>query len=63
MTTPAPTLLPADLDPTPQDVAVRLAEVSVAFDGTLVLDGVDLSVRRGEFVALIGPSGGGKARR
>ena len=30
------------------------------FDGTTVLDGVDLAVGRGEFVSLLGPSGCGK---
>ena len=34
--------------------------VSLAFDGKVVLDGVDLQVRAGEFVVLLGPSGTGK---
>nr|WP_202408887.1 ABC transporter permease subunit [Deinococcus xianganensis] len=37
-----------------QDVTVRLG-------GEVILSGVTLDVRRGEFLALIGPSGGGKS--
>ncbi len=39
---------------------VRLRGVRRSFAGRAVLDGVDLSVRKGEFVALLGPSGTGK---
>ncbi len=62
MTLPASTLSPVE-DPAPSgpDVAVRLAGVSVAFNGATILSDVNLEVRRGEFVALIGPSGGGKS--
>ena len=57
-----PSTLPTD-DRVPDEpaVAVRLTGVSVAFGGATVLDGVDLEVKQGEFVALIGPSGGGKS--
>ena len=40
-------------------LAVR--DVTVAFDGTTVLDGVSLDVGDGEVVALLGPSGSGKS--
>lgn len=50
--------LPAALAARP--LAVRLAGVRRAFGARAVLDGVDLEVRRGEFVSLLGPSGTGK---
>lgn len=39
---------------------VRLARVSVAYDGVTVVDELDLSVAAGEWLALIGPNGAGK---
>jgi NitT/TauT family transport system ATP-binding protein len=39
---------------------LRLEGVRVAFGEVAVLDGIDLEVRDGEFVALVGPSGCGK---
>ncbi|MDQ0506867.1 ABC transporter ATP-binding protein [Xanthobacter agilis] len=43
-----------------QPVAVRLEGVRRVFGSRAVLDGIDLEVRRGEFVSLLGPSGTGK---
>lgn len=46
------------MEPTP---VVELADVALRFSsGPLVLDGVSLRVRHGEFLAVIGPSGCGK---
>jgi putative spermidine/putrescine transport system ATP-binding protein len=40
--------------------ALVLRDLRKAFGGTVAVDGVDLEVRRGEFVTLLGPSGSGK---
>ena len=44
------------------DASIRFEDVSFAYDtGASALTGVSLEVRRGETVALVGPSGGGKS--
>ena len=45
----------------PSDAAFELHAVSKTFGARLALDGVSLTVRRGEMVGLIGPSGSGKS--
>lgn len=57
MSLPQPSQTPAQQTP----VAIRLSGVSVEFDGREVLGDVNLEVRQGEFIAIIGPSGGGKS--
>ena len=40
---------------------VEFKKVSKRFGKTVVLDGVDLQIKKGEVVVLIGPSGSGKS--
>ena len=42
------------------DCAVRLAGVTKRYQSTTAVEGIDLEVRAGEFVAILGPSGSGK---
>jgi len=39
---------------------VTLRDVSLGYDGTLILERVSLAIERGEFLALLGPNGAGK---
>ncbi|MGH3375045.1 MAG: amino acid ABC transporter ATP-binding protein [Actinoallomurus sp.] len=48
--------VPADGGP-----IVRIAGLSKSFDGRLVLDDIDLDVRPGDIVSVLGSSGGGKS--
>jgi branched-chain amino acid transport system ATP-binding protein len=49
------------LDGAQDDVLLHCQGVTVAYDGVQVLFGVDLEVRRGEVVALLGTNGAGKS--
>lgn len=40
--------------------ALALHEVDFSYDGRLVLEDVDFSIRAGDFVAVVGPNGSGK---
>lgn len=43
------------------EAAIQIEHVTVRLGGETILNDVSLTVERGEFVALIGPSGGGKS--
>ncbi len=44
----------------PSDAALQLSGVRLDYGDVRALDGIDLEVRRGEFVVVVGPSGCGK---
>lgn len=43
-----------------RDVVVEVSDLTFSYNGKPVLDGVSFRVPRGEFLALLGPNGGGK---
>ena len=43
------------------DEVIFVDDVSFHFDGPMILDHVTLSVKKGEFLGIVGPNGGGKS--
>jgi sulfonate transport system ATP-binding protein len=54
------TVVSTSVAPPGPSVAVSITGLRKSFGDQVVLDGVELTIRRGEFVALLGPSGTGK---
>lgn len=50
-----------DVERSTDPVLVSLSDVHLSYGAASVLNGIDLSVRRGEAVSIIGPSGSGKS--
>lgn len=46
--------------PSPSDIVIALSHLTMRRDRRLILDDVNFDVRRGDFVAITGPNGGGK---
>ena len=44
-----------------QKELIRIENLSVTYDGKTAIEGVNLSLSEGEFVAIVGPNGGGKS--
>lgn len=49
-----------NIGPDAATTAIRLRDVTMRFGGRTVLENVGLDIRRGDFIAVTGPNGGGK---
>jgi ABC-type transporter Mla maintaining outer membrane lipid asymmetry ATPase subunit MlaF len=43
------------------EAIIRVRDISVQFGATMILDGLNLDVKRGEILGFVGPSGAGKS--
>ncbi|WP_439955686.1 ATP-binding cassette domain-containing protein, partial [Klebsiella pneumoniae] len=43
------------------DTIIQVRDLAVGFNGRLIIDGLDLDVRRGEVLGVVGGSGTGKS--
>ena len=43
-----------------RDIIISLRDISLRREGRDILEGIDFDVRRGDFIAITGPNGGGK---
>jgi phospholipid/cholesterol/gamma-HCH transport system ATP-binding protein len=57
----APSLPPRRDGQTPPEAVIRVRGLEVGFGENLVMDGLDLDVRRGEVLGVVGASGAGKS--
>lgn len=48
------------IDPHAGEPIIRITDLDFAYNGQRVLENVNLTVREGDFIAMIGPNGGGK---
>ena len=39
---------------------IRIRDVDFSYNGSLILEDVDLNIQSGDFVSIVGPNGGGK---
>lgn len=51
----------AEKDSQQEDTVIRVQQLTKSYGGTQVLRGIDLDVRKGEVISVIGPSGSGKS--
>ncbi|HHJ80087.1 MAG TPA: ABC transporter ATP-binding protein, partial [Candidatus Tenderia electrophaga] len=46
-------------NPPPNDVLVKVRDLSFSRGSRMIFDGIDLDIRRGQVTAIMGPSGTG----
>ena len=56
-----PTIVDGDVAKPSFDASIQLHDVSFSYGETPTIQGVNLEIRKGDFIALVGPSGAGKS--